>query len=409
MWRDPLGALSRWADRYGDLFWLELPAVGPMLVVGDPTSANELLRSDPRTTAAGAATGRVLPLLGPGCVLRLDDGEHRHRRRVLTPTFYPADPARTREVVVEATHRAFALWPAAQRTPSLPHLKDLTFSVIAELVLGASDPSDIDRLHRLVRRATALPALAGTWMWPLRPGRLHELALGSMRRRQALLARALAEVVRDRGREDDGRHDALHAMLDAGLANHPDELYEDLAALLVVGHETTAAALAWALERLVHEPAVLAQLEASLGQRDSSYLNAFIFEVLRWRPPVIDCVRELEVPGEVAGHPVQAGTLVMVPPYLMHRRLYESPDTFRPDRFLGLAAPDTRSWIPFGGGSRRCLGAELVLTEMSVVLTQLLRVFKLQGSSTPGEHARLAGTVIVPAHGGRVTLSRVRA
>jgi cytochrome P450 len=98
----------------------------------------------------------------------------------------------------------------------------------------------------------------------------------------------------------------------------------------------------------------------------------------------------------------------MISPYLVHRRLYESSETFRPDRFVGQTSPESRGWIPFGGGSRRCLGAELAVTEMSVVLTELLRGFKLQPSSMPGERARLTGTVIVPAQGGMVTLSRVR-
>ena len=409
LWRDPLGALRGWADRHGDLFWLDLPAVGPVVVVGDPTPAHEVLRSDPDTSGTGVATGRVLPLHGPGCVLRLDDEAHRDRRRLLKPSFRLPNPAATREIVGEAARRTFALWRVGYRAPSLAHFKGLTFSVIAAMVLGDGDPSAITRLHRLVRGATGLPALAATWMWPLRPGRLHELALASMRRRQALLDEALAQIVLDRQRERGAHDNVLQAMLDAGLGNRAvRELHEELAALLIVGHETTAAALAWAVERLVHEPAVLAQLEASLGKGDSTYLDAFIYEVLRWRPPVVDTVRQLKVPSEVAGHPLDAGTLVMVSPYLVHRRLYESSDTFRPDRFIGRASPESREWIPFGGGSRRCLGAELAVTEMSVVLTELLRVFKLQPSSTPGERARLVGTVIVPAQGGMVTLSRVR-
>jgi cytochrome P450 len=245
-------------------------------------------------------------------------------------------------------------------------------------------------------------------MWPLRPGRLHHLAVAAMRRRETLRREALVELIRDRRLESGSHGDALRALLESGLDTRAEqELCEELAALLVVGHETTAAALAWALERLVHEPAVLAQLQASLGDGDSTYLDAFIFEVLRWRPPVVDTVRQLNVPGDVAGCPLPAGTLVMVSPYLVHRRVYDSSDTFRPDRFLGRAVPESRQWVSVGGGSRRCLGAELAVTEMEVVLTELLRVFKPERSDTPGERARLIGTVLVPAQGAMVTLSPV--
>lgn len=128
---------------------------------------------------------------------------------------------------------------------------------------------------------------------------------------------------------------------------------------MLVGHETTAAALAWSVERLAREPAVLSRLEDSLAAGDRGYLEGFIHEVLRWRPPVIDTVRELTAPMDLAGHVLDAGTLVFVAPLLVHhhRNLYASPDAFIPERFVGRSAPDPATWIPFGGGTRRCLGA----------------------------------------------------
>lgn len=134
-----------------------------------------------------------------------------------------------------------------------------------------------------------------------------------------------------------------------------------------------------------------------------------VSEVLRWRSPVVDTVRELTEPTEVAGRTLGPGTLVMVSPYLVHHHaeLYPSPAAFVPDRFVGSPVPDPRSWIPFGGGARRCLGAELAVMEMQIVLAELLGLYRLTASSAPGERARLAGTVLVPAGGASVVVSGV--
>ena len=158
----------------------------------------------------------------------------------------------------------------------------------------------------------------------------------------------------------------------------------------------------------MREPAVLTRLEESLAAGDSSYLEGVIREVLRWRPPVIDTVRELTAPMELAGHLLEAGTLVVVAPLLVHHHpeLYSSPAAFVPERFVGGSAPNPATWIPFGGGRRRCLGAELALAEMEIVLSELLAAFTLEPTAARGERARLAGTVLVPARGATGVLAR---
>lgn len=408
LWRDPVGSLGTWARHHGDVFSLDLPAVGGVVVVGDPAGAHDLLRGDPSRAAAGAATGRVLPLLGSSCVLRLDGDAHLARRRILNPVFHGDILSRHRESIVEIVRRELAGWPVGRPVRSLGLLQDLTFAVIARLVLGLTDRDAVSHLHRLVRRATGPAALAGTWMWPLRPGRLQDRARAIVGRRQRAVTDSIAETVRRRIEGHPGDDDALQALLVGGDGSPSGPgLYEELRALLVVGHETTAAALAWGLERLVREPAVLARLAHSVEEGDAGYLDAVIFEVLRWRPPVIDTVRELTEPMEIANHSLAAGTLAMVSPYLVHqhRELFASPAAFVPDRFAQGSAPDPRAWVPFGGGSRRCVGAELAVVEMEVVLAELLAAFTLHPATRSSERARLAGTVLVPAEGASVLLS----
>ncbi len=411
MWVDPVGSLTTWARHHGDLFALRLPAVGRIVVVGDPSAAHDVIRSDPASSATGSATGRVLPLLGPSCVLRQDGDAHGERRRMLNPLFHGDGLARRREAIAKVTRRELMKWPADGPMPLLPRLSDLSFAVISEVVLGLTDEDQVDRLHRLVRRATGPAALAGTWLWPLGSGQLRDRTLQRVRQHQQAVDRAIVELLAKRAHPGADRHDVADFLLD--VAGHdsptPDrELLEELRALLLVGHETTATALAWSIERLVREPAVLARLGESLAAGDQSYLEGVIREVLRWRPPVVDTVRELTAPIELAGHLLEAGTLVVVAPLLVHRHpeLYSSPDAFVPERLIGGSVPNPATWIPFGGGTRRCLGAELALAEMEIVLSELLAAFTLEPTDARGERARLSGTVLVPARGATAVLSR---
>jgi cytochrome P450 len=410
IWVDPVGSLTTWARRHGDMFVLRLPAVGPLVVVGDPSAARDVIRSDPASSAAGLATGRVLPLLGPSCVLRQDGDDHRERRRMLNPLFQGDGLARRRSAITDVTRRELAKWPDGSM-PLLPRFSDLSFAVISEVVLGITDIREIDRLHRLVRRATGPVALAGTWLWPLRSGQLRERAMHAVHQHQRAVDCAIVELLAKRADPVADRQDVADFLLDAvgPDSRTPDQaLLEELRALLLVGHETTAAALAWAVERLVREPEVLVRLEESLAAGDQSYLKGFIREVLRWRPPVVDTVRELTAPMELAGHLLEAGTLVVVAPLLVHHRpeLYSSPAVFVPERFIGTSAPHPTTWIPFGGGSRRCLGAEFALAELEIVLTELVTSFTLEPTAVRGERARLVGTVLVPARGATAGLSR---
>lgn len=408
LWYDPVGALTRWRRSYGDLFSIDLPTLGPIVVVGEPGAAHDVLTSDPATSSAGTATGRLLPLLHPACVLRLDGAAHVQRRQLLNPFFHGDALSRRRTTIEGIVRRELSRWPRGRPIHTLGRLRDLTFAVICELLLGVTDPPTVEHLHRLIRRSTGPVALAGTWLWPIRSGSLQDWASRRVQRHQVAVGGALVGVV-DGEITGSSSSDVLTALVQAAHASGPlaGALYDELRALLVVGHETTAAALAWSLERLARSPAIATRLAASIDDQDSSSLRSFIFEVLRWRPPVVDTVRELTEPLTAGDHRLDPGTLVMVSPYLVHHHpaAYEQPGRFDPDRFDGRRAPDPRVWIPFGGGSRRCLGAELAVTEMEVVLSELLGRALLVPARSPGERARLSGTVLVPARGARIRLA----
>lgn len=416
LWRDPVGTIERWRRRHGDVFSIALPVPGPMTVVGEPYGAADVMRSDPARACAGSATGRVLPLLGAGCVLRMDGPAHLERRRLLNPLFRGGALAICRPAITEIVERELAQWPVGRPFRSLPRLQRLAFAVIAHVVLGMSDQLAVEELHRLVRRSTGPMALAGTWMWPVRPGPLRDAALAGVRRREQAVSQAIGSLVAAGLVGGDGQPRAVDRVADALCAAARDgqlllsALDHELRALLVVGHETAAAALGWALERLARERSVQSRLVQSLQEGHTDLLRAFIFEVLRWRAPVVDTVRQLKEPLEVGPHRIDPGTLVVVSPHLVHHHpdLHPAPSEFASDRFVGRLTPDPKGWIPFGGGVRRCLGADLALLEMEVALSSLLDRLTIVHSCSPSEAARLAGTVVLPSRGAEITLTRTQ-
>ncbi|MGC8488785.1 MAG: cytochrome P450 [Clostridia bacterium] len=407
LWWNPIGSLIMWRRRYGDPFWMRLPRVGPILVVGEPQVAREVLLSDPDRSAAGVATGRVLPVLGESCILRQDGTEHAQRRRLLRPFFHGTELQGDSRLLTTITGQHLAQWEGVPSLRVLPRFQALAFSIIVALVLGITDTPEVAELRRLVRRASGVWATVGTWVWPFESQTLEAKMWRYQHRLEAEVDAALASLMAIHDRNTRQPPSALERLL-AGTGEieglRGPALFEELRALLVVGHETTAAALAWATDRLVHEPGIQVRLAESVDDGDTGPLDAFIHEVLRWRPPVVDTVRALHRPMTIAGRPVAPGTLVMVSPLLVHHhpRAYVSAETFQPDRFLHRPPRSGTPWWPFGGGSRRCLGAHLAMEEMRVVLSELLTRFSLSAVDRQPERAHLAGTLMVPAHGLRV-------
>ncbi len=185
------------------------------------------------------------------------------------------------------------------------------------------------------------------------------------------------------------------------------ELRDQLLTMLVAGHETTATALAWAFERVLRHPDVLARIQAELAEDDTTYLDAAIKESLRLRPVVPITARKLSVPYEVDGTLYPAGTVLMPCIYLLHRnpRIYEAPDEFRPERFLGQQPPGY-SYIPFGGGVRRCLGSGFALAEMRAVMATVLTRVELEPAEPGPERIVRRAFTLSPRNGARVVVAR---
>ncbi len=409
----PLEALHAWHARYGDVFTLRFTGFGTGVYVADPDAIRTLFSGDQADLLAGDANSIMEPVLGPHSVLVLDGPEHMRQRRLLLPPFQGSRVAATREIIREVAQRELPGWRSGERIVVRERMRALTFEVICRVVFGVSDP------RRVAHLRSALTAVINTGnvflIWsPLRTD-LGPLSPGGRLARRLRAADALlyAEIAARRESDLAGRTDVLSLLLTArdeeGQGMTDAELRDELFTMLAAGHETTATGLAFALDLLMHNPRVLARLkEELLDAQDDDYLEATVKESLRLRPVVDAAQRTLAAPRNVAGWDLPAGVKVYPGIALVHQRadLYERPFEFRPERFIEEKA-ESYTWLPFGGGIRRCIGAALAQAEMAEVLRVLVPRVTLEPELPGLEPVVLRGVTLVPKHGVRGRIVRI--
>ncbi len=397
-------------DRYGDAFTVNVPIFGRAVVVSDPAEVRQMFMTS-RDVADNLDRnlGRVL---GPGSLFALAGEEHHRQRRLLIPPFHGRRLAAYEKIVEEETVRELASWPQGRAFPTLPSMMRITLNIILRAVFG-SEGAELAALRELLPRAIKLgsrlavlpiPKVDLGWWSPW--GRFW-----AMRREyDAIVARLISKAQRDTSLDE--RDDILALMLqsryDDGSAMSRAEIADQLLTLLAAGHETTATTLAWAVERLRRHPTVLRALVEEADSGGSALREATILEVQRTRP-VIDLVgRQVKADSlQVGRWTLPKGYAVLVSIALIHdnESLFPNARTFDPHRFLG-ARPDLYQWIPFGGGTRRCLGAAFANMEMHVVLRTMLREVTLVPTDEPGERWHSRGVANAPAKGGRAIVRR---
>ena len=408
----PTRFLDRCQAKRGDFFTLH-PQKGRWIVVtSDPQTIKEVFTGDPNLLHAGAGNIVLQPILGSRSVLLLDGAEHLRQRRLMLPAFHGERMRVYADVMRAAAERAIAQWPRGRRFDVLPSMQAITLEVILRAVFGVTEPERVKELSEPLRGVLDVVASRRRVLaLMLTSGRMGARSpwtrfVESRRRADELLH---AEI---RARRDDPteRDDVLSMLLAArdedGNALSDDELRDELMTLLVAGHETTATALAWTLERLARHPDALAGVVAEQRAGGSELLEATIKETLRLRPVVPAVVRQLQAPMTFGGWDLPAGVHIGPSIYLLHRRpdLYPEPLAFRPERFLERSY-GTYEWIPFGGGIRRCLGASFALFEMRVVLSTLLERVQLQPARGSGETVARRAITFAPARGGRIAVA----
>jgi cytochrome P450 len=398
--------------RYGGAFTVRLLLGGPSVVISDPELIRQAFTAPAEVLRAGESNAFLGPLVGERSVLLLDGAEHLRQRKLLLPPFHGRRIERYEQIIREATARAIAEWPSDRAFPLLPSMQALTLDVILRAVLGIEDTERRERFTALNRAA-----LAPLWVSPLRlfVGVLTGRWRGSTRRGRAFAERvaALDEGLREeiaRRRAEGGLEaadDVLSMLLQAtdedGRPMTDAEVRDELVTLLLAGHETTATALAWAFERLLRHPDALAAVRADIDAGSDRWVDAAVRETLRLRPIIPAVGRIVAAPVALGDHLLPAGAEVSPSAVLVHLdpRIYPRPREFSPERFLD-RAPDTYTWLPFGGGIRRCLGATFALMEMRVVLREVLSAVELAPARRRGERVVRRGIVLAPARGARV-------
>jgi cytochrome P450 len=414
--RDPVGFLERYQRRFGDVFSLPFPAFGTLVYVADPKLVKEVFTGDPQTLRAGAANARALePVLGRFSLLTLDGDEHMGQRKLLLPPFHGEAVRRYRDLIAEIAAREVERWPARVPFELRPRMQAITLEVILRAVFGVRGEERLARFRALLPRLTDATGVQ-MWLPFLRRDLGPWSPWGRFLRMRAAVDELVYDEIRRRRAEPDTaeRDDVLSLLL---RATHEDgspmsdrELRDELITLLTAGHETSATALAWAFERLLRNPGAMRELIAEVDAAEGDeYAEAVVKETLRVRPIITDVARLATSDIELGGWTISAGTIVVPAIALVQLMpdVYPDPYEFRPERFLdGQPAPYT--WIPFGGGVRRCLGAAFAQLEIRTVLQTVVARTELQAPDPAPERTRLRNVTLVPRRGARVVMSRRR-
>ena len=413
----PMSFMERARERYGDVFTLRIAQEGTWVLLSDPEHVKQVFTGDATVLHAGEGNRVLGPVLGSHSVLLLDEQPHMAQRKLLLPPFHGERMKRYGELMAEVAGQEIARWPRGEPLELWPRMQAVTLEVIIRAVFGVTEGERLrlvrERLRGMLEDVTRPTTMA--MMALLGPSRMKHVvrATGVMKPVDEVV---YAEIRDRRGREDLAeREDILSLLLQArhedGSPMGDQELRDELMTLLVAGHETTATALSWAVERLLRHPDALARLTEEVDTDEDEYVDAVIKETLRLRPVLPLVARKLKAPMEIGEHLLPAGATVAPCIYLMHRRedIYPEPHRFRPERFLEQPA-GTYTWIPFGGGVRRCLGASFALFEMKVVLEELVRNALLAPAHPDSERVRRRAITLTPEHGTRVVVrDRVRA
>jgi cytochrome P450 len=402
----PLPWLEKCRRRYGDAFTLRIRHYGDWVILSDPDDVKKVFTAG---SAVGVDTANPLlgPLLGPRSVMLLEEPEHMTRRKLMLPSFHGKAVQADAAMMAEVAGQEIARWPVGEPFALWPRMQDITLDVVMRAVFGPD--SGAPRLQPLRQSLRALT----TWMnEPRNLAMLAFLGPGWVTRSRgyreamgAVEAAVMAEVRRRKADPDGGAMGVVAMLVQAryedGEPLSDRDLRDELVTLLSDG--PTSSTLAWTFERLLRNPDKLHKLQEDLHADDGEYLDAVVKETLRLRPPVPVVVRNLLEPMRLGGCEVPAGTTVAPCIHLIHRdeRHYPEADRFLPERFLG-KQPGTYTWIPFGGGVRRCLAASYAEMEMKRVLRIVLETTELRAVESGGERARKSAISFSPDQKGLV-------
>ena len=407
----PVGARLAMRKRYGKLFRTNDAIAGQIIHVADRELVEQMFKWKPAQYNVGEPRQVMEPVTGPESILLLDGDRHMRMRKLMLPPFHGAAIAHYAELIAQITEREVDGWQTGQTVRMRSVAQTITMEVIIRAVFGVTDPGRVAEFKRLLPGLSAPNPLLLLMQRDL--GR-HSPWGRFLRRRDTVDAMLFDEIEQRRSDTNGGeRTDILSLLLAArdeeGNPLTDRELRDELITLLLAGYETTATSIGWAFERLLRTPHALARVtdEVTAGE-PGEYMEAVIKETLRVRPVVTEVFRAVTETTDFGGYRLDPGTQLAASIFLVQYdpELYPpDPEAFRPERFLE-GAPEPYTWIPFGGGVRRCLGAAFAQLEMNVVISTILRRATLRAPREKDEPARFRGVALLPGRGGAALVIR---
>jgi hypothetical protein len=418
-WSRPTAVLERNRARYGRRYTLRLLGTPPFVVLSDPDEIKEVLTSPPEVLHPGEGARILEPLLGPNSVILLDERPHLEQRKLMLPAFHGERMQALAGLMQELSEREVESWPRGETIQLHTRLQRLTLEIVLHAVFGLERGARLDELRELLTGLLAFTESPLSFLPPPPPwlekvlgaggplGRLFEL-----RDKADALIYALIDERRSEGTDGvDVLSMLLAAKREEGSEMSAVELRDELMTALVAGHETTASQLSWAFMLLARDERVCRRLREELDAgEDESYLTATINETMRHRPVLPNAEpRLVKRPVRIGGVEYPPGVVLIVNAYLVHHdpEIYPDPYAFRPERFIeseGGRPTGTYTWLPFGGGRRRCLGASFAQLEMKLVLRAVLSRYELAPARPEQERARRRSITISPDRGAEVIL-----
>jgi hypothetical protein len=413
-WARPTAYLERCRARYGARFTIRLPGQSPFVILSNPDEIKQIFQAPPETLHPGEGARILEPVIGPNSVILLDEAPHLRQRKLLLPAFHGEKMQRLAGLMSELAEREIASWPLEQPVALHPRVQRLTLEIILRAVFGLERGAQLDELSGLLTEILAFSESPLSLLPVAQQVLKGRGPVGRLERIGAQADELIFGLIEERRGEHSEGDDVLSMLLGAhdedGTPMSDAELRDELVTALVAGHETTASQLAWAFERIARDPRVQHNLHDELDgdDPDDAYLTATINEIMRRRPVLPNAEpRLVKQPIEIGGIEYQPGVVLFASAYLVHHdpAIYPDPYAFRPERFLD-QAPGTYTWIPFGGGRRRCLGASFAQLEMKLVLGAALRRLELRPASSTPETTRRRGITFSPSRGSEVILAR---
>jgi cytochrome P450 len=396
-------AHAYWRRKYGEVFTARVAGARTIVTLSRPEHIRQVFAGTPAVFHAGEGNGLLAPVMGRHSLLTTDEDVHLQARKLLMPAFNGAALRGYRDMMTELAVQNVERWPKNVPFPVHPLMNAVTLEIILRVVFGMSDGERLRELRPRLRRISDIgPVAVLGWSYPKLRG--HGVWKRNWENLHAVDRLLYAEIA-DRRAEGDlsERGDVLSRLLTAAGDELTDvELRDHMITLLLAGHETTATALAWSFHELARRPAL--QRQAQEG--DDAFLEAVAKEAMRRRPVIQNVARKLTEPTEIADFLLPAGTVVAPSISLVHRdaSVYTDPKDFRPERFLG-KSPEAGTWIPFGGGVRRCIGAGFSLQEAVAVLREALSRYDIYPEHERPEHAKVRNITLIPARGGRIVVT----